>query len=312
MEKRLISFVIPCFNEEGNVKDLYSELIEQIKKIGQHYEIIFVNDGSEDNTLDVLLELKERHKEIKIVSFDTNFGKTRAYLEGFRESKGEIICTLDADLQDSPREIPNVLKKLDEGYDLVTGWRNKRKDVKRKKVSSLLFNKLVSLLFNENFNDLNCGLKVFKREVFECITLYGELHRFIPLIAKLHGFSVAELEIEHFPRRHGKTKYGFERVFSATYGVLSLLFIYRFCEKPLYFFGSTGSLISTCGISIILYYELRKLLFGIVIGPGRPLITFAFTLIVLGLQFITIGLIGELVTYYFQKYNPRNIKKKII
>ena len=290
-----ISIVVPVFNEEENLPELYSELEKILKKLNKSYEIIFVDDGSTDNSFKVLNEIKKKDRNVKIIKLRRNFGKSTALSIGLKKAQGEIIITLDADLQDNPNEIPKFLKKIDEGYDLVVGWRFKRKDPITKKLPSKIFNWLTSILTGIKIHDFNCCFKAFRKEVAKNIKIYGELHRYIPVLAFWKGYRIAEVKVDHRPRKYGKSKYGVMRLVSGFLDLITVKFLITYAKKPLHFFGIIGFLSLIIGFLIGIYLLYVKYILNQLIGD-RPLLLLSVLLVLVGLQFIFMGLIGEMIT----------------
>jgi glycosyltransferase involved in cell wall biosynthesis len=306
-----LSFVIPVYNEDQSLKQLYSEIIENTGN--RKYEIIFVDDGSTDRSFDIMQELAKEDKNVKIIRFRKNFGKAAGLQSGFDAITGDIIFTMDADLQDDASEIPNFIKKLEEGYDLVTGWKKKRKDPISKTGPSKLFNSIVSSSFGFKLHDFNCGFKAYRREVIEELDIYGEMHRYIPALAHAKGFKVAEIPVHHRSRKFGKSKYGAERYLRGFLDLLTVKLVTGYIHSPLYLFGRIGSTFSLAGILIGLYLTIMKLGFDQPLY-NRPLLYLSTLLIILGLQFFSIGLLGELIVNQNRKGNKLNkisIKEKI-
>jgi glycosyltransferase involved in cell wall biosynthesis len=305
-----LSLVIPAYNEEESI----NELVERISKVcdEENYtrEIIFINDGSSDKTAEVIEELSQKNGRIKLISFRRNFGKSAALAEGFYVAKGEIVITMDADLQDDPAEIPHLVAKLDEGFDLVSGWKKKRHDPLGKTLPSKFFNKTTSALSGIKLNDFNCGLKAYRKEVTKSVKVYGELHRFVPVLAFWKGFKVTEIPVLHHARKFGVSKFGARRFFSGFFDLLTVLFISKYKKKPMHLFGFLGLFFFFIGFGINGY--LSFLWFsGEAIGH-RPLLLFGVMTLIVGVQFIGIGLLGEMITNSFQRKNPDyEISKKI-
>ncbi|MCK4694575.1 MAG: glycosyltransferase family 2 protein [Candidatus Cloacimonetes bacterium] len=297
-----LSFVIPVYNEDQSLKQLYSEIIENVND--HKYEIIFVDDGSTDRSFEVMKELAKKDKNVKVIEFRKNFGKSAGLNKGFDVVDGDIIFTLDADLQDNPKEIPNFIQKIKEGYDLVTGWKEKRKDPITKILPSKLFNAVTSGAFKLKLHDFNCGFKAYKREVIEELDIYGEMHRYIPALVYAKGFKVAEIPVEHRPRKYGKTKYGMERYLRGFLDLLSAKLVTGYIHSPLYLFGRIGSMFSILGLIIGLYLTIMKLGFGQPLY-NRPLLYLATLLIIIGLQFFSIGLLGELIVNQNRSANKK-------
>ena len=305
-----ISIVIPLFDEEANIEKLYGQLKTVLQDLDKEYELIFIDDGSTDNSFSILQDFHEKDKTVKVVQFRRNFGKSAALSVGFRYAKGKIVVTMDADLQDDPREIANFIKKLDEGYDIVSGWRFERKDSFSKTLPSKLFNYLTSLLTGIKIHDFNCGFKVCKKEVIENINIYGELHRYIPVLAHWRGYKVGEIKVRHYPRGGGSSKYGIGRLFRGFTDLLTVLFLTRYARRPLHLFGAVGVLFFSIGVIINLYLLLLKLL-GYGIGE-RPLLFLGVLLTVIGFQIISTGLIGEMIVAMRSKSDEDYVIKTIL
>ncbi len=291
-----LSIVIPAYNEEGSLHELHTKLVESLTEIGQDYEIIFVDDGSSDGTFAALEKLHTADPNVKVIRFRRNFGKAAALTAGFRAAQGEIVVTMDADLQDDPVEISRFLEKLDEGYDLVTGWKYPRLDPLSKTLPSRLANGTVRAASGLEIHDMNCGFKAMRHEVTEEITLYGELHRYIPVLANWRGFRLAEIKVKHHPRPYGKSKYGIERLTRGLFDFMTVFFLSRFNRRPLHFFGMFGLLAFLAGFAIDAYLAYIRLVLGIFIGH-RPLLTLGTLLITIGVQFFSFGLLAEMFTY---------------
>lgn len=291
-----ISLVIPLYNEEGSLETLYQELTDTLEELRRPYEIIFVNDGSTDASTEVLSRLCSSDPRIRALHLRRNFGKAAALTEGFNEASGEIIFTLDADLQDDPKEIPNFLAKLAEGYDLVSGWKFRRLDPISKTLPSKLFNKVASMTTGVQLHDFNCGFKAYRREVLEHINIYGELHRYIPALAFGNGYRVAEIKVHHRARQFGKSKYGMARFTRGLLDLLTVLFITRYTRKPLHLFGSLGLILLLMGTAINAYLTVEWLT-GHPLS-GRPLLMLGVLLMILGVQFVSHGLLAEMMTHY--------------
>ncbi len=290
--KPYLSIVIPLFNEEKNIVPLYSILKNVLYRLKKDYEIIFIDDGSEDKTLENLLRIKDR--TVKIIQFQTHFGKAAALNAGFKEASGDIVITMDGDLQDRPEETPKLLAKLNQGYDLVSGWKYKRYDAITKRLPSKLFNYLTRIISGARIHDFNCGLKAYKSEVVKNLNIYGELHRYIPALAHWKGYKVGEVKVMHKRRRYGKSKYGIERLFKGFFDLITIKFLNRYAKRPLHFFGILGLLSALFGFVIGSYLAV-KWLQGIAIG-NRPLLILAVLMMVIGVQFVSLGLIGEMVS----------------
>src|SRR3989344_2508244 len=297
------SVIIPLKNEEESLLILYKELKETLDQLNKPYEIIFVDDGSTDKSYAILLSLQKKDKCIKIIKFRANFGKSEALSKGFCEATGEIFIMMDADLQDDPSEIPKLLKKIDEGYDMVSGWRRKRSDTIVKKVSSLFFNKVTSLIAGIKLHDFNCGLKAFKKEVADELYLHGELHRFIPILAYKRKFKVTEAIVNHRPRQFGESKYGkfgIGRSWKGMIDLLTTIFVTDYSTKPAHFFGKIGLLFFLIGFFMDGYVTYVKITTGST-QSKIPLLLAGILFILIGIQLISTGLIAEMIANYFSK-----------
>lgn len=279
-----ISIVITAYNEAQSVQKLYSHIKEVMDSLKVKYEVLFVDDGSRDNTLDILLSMKKEDKKIKIVELRRNFGKTAALKAGFKHAKGKRVITMDADLQDDPREIPRFLEKLDSGYDLVVGWKARRKDPITKTLPSKFFNYLTRVLTGVKVHDSNCGFKAMNRDVTESLNLYGELHRYIPSLALWNGFKVGEIKVNHHARKYGKSKFGTMRLLTGFLDLIMVKFMVSYMRNPFHLFGTVGIVSIILGFLYSLWtvYLRKDVFLGVV-------------LILVGLQFVSLGLIGEMV-----------------
>jgi glycosyltransferase involved in cell wall biosynthesis len=309
-----ISIVIPVYNEEENLKELYEKLSNVLRLITENFELIFVDDGSTDNSFNILKGINTEDKKVKVIKFRRNFGQSAALAAGFDYSKGNVIITIDGDLQNDPEDIPQFLKKISNGYDIVSGWRVDRKDpFFTKKLPSKLSNWLASKLTGVNLHDFGCTLKAFRREVVENINLYGEMHRYIPALASWMGVSIAEVKVRHHPRQHGKSKYGITRLIRGMLDLITVKFLLSYSTRPLQLFGIPGIISFVAGFVIGAYLTIGKLFFGMGLSD-RPLLLLAVLLIFLGVQFITMGLLGEIIsrTYYEMQGKPIYAVKEII
>lgn len=294
-----ISFVIPAKDEEKSIEQLYEEIISNVLPITKDIEIIFIDDGSKDGTFDAMSNLARRDERVKVIKLRGNFGKSIALTVGFENSCGKIIITLDGDLQDDPKEIPKFIKKIEEGYDLVSGWKKKRKDPITKTIPSIVVNFLTAAMSGLKIHDVNCGFKAYKRSVVENLHLYGDLYRFIPILASRQNFKIAEIAINHRKRKFGSSKYGFGRFISGWLDLLTLFFITRYLRRPGHFFGTIGLLSLSIGFIIGLYITYLKITTG-GIAYHQPLLSLGILLIILGVQLLTTGLFAEM-TIFFQK-----------
>lgn len=294
-----ISVLVPLLNEEKNIPELY----ERLKKVllsFNNYEIVFIDDGSIDATFRILHELSEKDTTIKIISFRRNFGQTAALSAGFDEACGDVIITIDGDLQNEPEDIPRLLEKMNEGYDIVCGWRAERNDpFISKKVPSRISNWLAFKLTGINIHDNGCTLKAFKSDVIKNIRLYGELHRYIPAVASWMGISITEIPVKHHSRIYGKSKYTVSRLFRGLLDLMTVKFLISYSTRPMQLFGIPGALSFFFGLLIGGYLAFIRLFFHISIGD-RPMLMLAILLLIMGIQFISMGLLGEIIvrTYY--------------
>src|SRR5438552_14265724 len=313
-QKVAISIVVPVMNEEQSIAILFDKLSEQLDSLGQTYEVIFVDDGSTDNTFAELKKLHDEHPGIvRVVRFRRNFGKTPALVAGFSRCRGDIIFTMDGDLQDDPEEMPNFLAKLDEGYDLVSGWKFPRLDPLSKTFPSRIFNKLVSVLTGVHLHDINNGFKAYRREVIDDIhfKLYGEFHRFVPVMAYWRGFRVTEIKVRHHPRRFGASKFGARRFARGLLDLLNVLFLTSFLRTPLRFFGPMGFWTFLLGVLIDTYVVVRSIFIGQLIRD-QPLLFFGIILMIVGVQFVLTGLQSEMIRHYaFQPGEEYSIRQEL-
>ncbi len=307
-----LSVIIPVYNEAENIKPLYEEIISVLEMIEKDFEIIFVNDGSRDASQREIENLfKKDSKRVRGIQFRNNFGKAAALHAGFQLARGEIIATLDGDLQDDPHELPKFLEKMKEGYDLVSGWKNHRKDSFIKNNTSKIFNVATNFISKVKLHDFNCGFKMYRANVAKGLNLYGELHRYIPVIAASQGYRVTEVTIEHRKRKFGKTKYGSIRFIHGFFDLLTVLFITRFRTRPLHLFGYLGLVFFSLGFIIGIYLIIAKFLAHQAIGE-RPLLLFSVMLMIMGVQIGTTGLVGEQITTMIHKNKSDYVIKKIL
>ena len=290
----MISVVVPVHDEERSVALLYEELQAALEPTGEPWEAIFVDDGSLDGSFAALTRLHAHEANVRVVRLRRNFGKSAALAAGFSHAQGEVVVTIDGDLQDDPAEIPRLLAKLDEGFDLVSGWKARRRDPWRRRLVSRVFNTVTGRVSGLRLHDMNCGLKAYRSEVVRGLPLYGELHRFIPVLAHYRGFRVAELPVNHRPRPHGRSRYGLERYVRGFLDLLTVTFIGRYRYRPLHLFGGLGLVLGLLGTAILVYLTVLKAT-GETIGQ-RPLLTLGVLLVVVGLQFFSLGLLSEMVT----------------
>lgn len=291
----MLSFVIPVFNEEESLDAFYKELKKTINDLGQDYEIIFIDDGSTDSSLDILKKLSKEDSQIRIFSFRRNLGKAEALTLGFIKAKGDHIITLDADLQDKPSEIHKLLAKSKEGIEVVSGWRKDRRDKSKMKIISRLFNTIMGKLFDLHLHDYNCGLKLYTKDAAKSLRLYGGLHRFIPLLAYEQGFTVDEVAIEHAPRAFGKSKYSFSKLWKDLPDMFTLVFLVKYGKRPLHFFGTIGGALTLLGFIVLTYLTILHF-YNIKIG-NRPLLFFGMLLTISGFQIFFTGFLADLMIH---------------
>jgi len=298
MPEKEISIIVPCFNEESNVEILYSEILNACKNLDKTFEIIFVDDGSTDKTFEKLKKLQQ----IKIIRFRKNFGQTAALDAGFKKASGEIIITMDGDLQNDPKDIKILLEELEKGrYDLISGWRKNRRDAASKKIISRGANLLRKFFANDNIHDSGCTLKAYKKECLENLDLYGEMHRFIPAILKWKGFKVGEAKVSHRPRIHGKTKYNWKRTIKGLLDMMNLWFWRKYSSRPLHFFGGLGVLLMGVSLLLGIYTFYLKIFQGIDLSDTALTLLSAFTFLN-GIQFLIFGILSDiLIKNYYQK-----------
>jgi dolichol-phosphate mannosyltransferase len=298
----VLSVVVPVRNEERSVALLYEELAAALDPLGEPWEAVFVDDGSTDGSFAALTRLHAAAPNVRVVRLRRNFGKAAALMAGFDQSQGDTIVTIDGDLQDDPSEIPRLLAKLEEGFDLVTGWKTRRRDPLTRRILSRIFNAVTSRFSGVRLHDMNCGLKAYRAEVVRGLRIYGELHRFVPVLAHYRGYRIAELPVNHRPREHGRSRYGPERYLRGFLDLLTVSFIGRYRHRPLHLFGGLGLALGAIGLGILVYLTILKL-GGHAIG-GRPLLTLGVLLVVVGLQFFSLGLISEMITSHHEERVP--------
>jgi len=301
-----ISFVIPVYNEKDSLVELYEEIISSIGS--KKYEIIFIDDGSTDGSVEILRNLTMKDNNLVLIQFYRNYGKSAALSEGFKRADGDCIVTMDADLQDNPAELDNLLLKLNEGYDVVSGWKKDRKDPLSKRIPSKFFNLVTRMFTGVKIHDFNCGLKIYRKSVIKTLDIYGGRHRYIPALAGQKKFKVSEIVVNHRPRKHGETKYGGRRFFHGFFDLISVLFLSKYIQSPLYFFGQLGLFAFTAGSIIEGYVLYLKYLEGEPFAKHFALLILGVLLIVIGIQFFSIGLIGEMIANSNQDKEAR-IKK---
>jgi glycosyltransferase involved in cell wall biosynthesis len=309
-----ISVVIPLFNEEESLPELFAWIEKVMAENNFSYEIIAINDGSRDNSWEVIRKESERNPLIKGISFQRNYGKSPALNVAFEAAQGNVIITMDADLQDSPDEIPGLYKMIvEDGYDLVSGWKQKRYDpVFSKNIPSKFFNGVTRRVSGLQLNDFNCGLKAYKRKVVKSIEVYGEMHRYIPVIAKWAGFEkIGEKSVKHQERKYGVTKFGWERFVNGFLDLMSIVFITKFARRPMHLFGLLGSLSFFIGFIILMWLSISKLFFSTLGIADRPIFYFGILAIIIGAQMFLTGFLGELISRSAPERNDYKIGEKI-
>lgn len=294
-----LSFVIPVRDEEGSIEVLYSKIVTVTNKLRKNVELIFVDDGSSDNSFKILSDLYKKDKRVVVVKLRGGFGKSVALSSGFGKASGKVIFTMDADLQDDPNEIPKFLKKLDEGYDLVTGWKKVRHDPISKTIPSKLGNSLTRWLTGIKVHDLNCGFKAYRRDVVDNLDLYGELYKYIPVLAEKQNFKVGEVIVSHKARRWGKSKFGWQRNIKGFLDMLTVVFLTGYLRRPAHFFGTFGIVSFFIGFVIGLYITYLRLTTGS-IQYHQPLLFLGVLLMIIGIQLVTTGLLGEMIVSFNQ------------
>lgn len=308
-----LSIVIPLYNEEENIEELHKKLSETLSQLLISYEIIYVDDGSRDNTLRLLEEIQKKDPHVVVLSFRRNFGQTAAFAAGFDFARGDVVITMDGDLQNDPADIPKLMEAIKDA-DIVSGWRKKRKDpFLSRRLPSIVANWLIGKVTGVRIHDYGCSLKAYKREVVKNLKLYGEMHRFIPALASWYGVKIKEIEVTHHPRYKGKSKYGIGRTIKVLLDLVTVKFLHSFSTKPIQFFGPIGVLFMILGVIIVGYLVFLKLFNGISIG-GRPLLLGGFFSVLIGLNFIGMGLLGEMIVrvYHETQKKPIYILKKIL
>lgn len=296
-----ISVVVPGLNEAESIGELADRIDKSLAKRGQPYEIIFVDDGSTDNSWEVISKMNDERPHIKGLRLRKNFGKAIALTAGFKKAVGNIIVTMDADLQDDPEDLPAFLQKIEEGLDVVVGWKVNRLDPTNRKVLSSIFNGTVRMSTGVKLHDMNCGFKAYRSEVIRTIPVYGDLFRFFPALAAWHGFRVTEVPVKHHARTYGSSRYGLERILRGFFDLLSVLFLTKYSRRPMHLFGLIGLLFAAGGVGVggyltVLWFQGAKI-------GDRPLLLLAILMILLGIQFFSMGFLGEFLTYHNQKLN---------
>ena len=293
-----ISVIVPLYNEEDSLKELNSQLRSVLGRMNIRYEILYIDDGSTDRSFQVLRDLKRNDRHIKVVRFRRNFGKSAALAVGFDKAQGNIVITMDADLQDDPAEIPSMRRRIEDGFDLISGWKKVRHDPITKTIPSKFFNTITAMMTGVKIHDMNCGLKAYRKEVIKTVKVYGELHRYIPVLAHWEGFKVGEMVVQHRARKYGKTKFGLGRFWKGFLDLLTAIFTTRFLRRPLHLFGPIGILAMVIGGGVDLWMVINRLMLGpdVYALGSRPMFFAATILVVVGVQFISLGLLGEMIS----------------
>jgi len=303
-----LSIIIPLLDEEESLNVLTIEIKKVLRSLNIIYEVIFVDDGSADNSLQVIKDICKQDRRFKFISFRKNYGKSAALHIGFKNATGDVVITMDADLQDDPNEIPNLIKKLEEGFDLISGWKKKRYDPFVKKYSSKFFNFATRIFSGIKIHDFNCGLKAYKKEVTENVRVYGELHRYVPVLAHWQGYKISEIVVKHHPRRYGKTKFGLSRFFKGFLDLITVTFASRYIKRPMHFFGFFGALAFLVGLIVNGYLTYLWITGGYL--SNRPMLFLGMLLIIVGVQFFSVGLLGEMLVHNFMDDKEYVIKEK--
>lgn len=306
-----VTVLVPVMDEAGTVRELASRVAAVFDSLGRSFEIVFVDDGSQDGTPERIREAHAADPRVKLVRLRRNFGKAAALSAGFDQARGRIVITMDGDLQDDPEEIPRFLEAIESrDLDLVSGWKEHRRDPLSKRLPSLLFNWVTRRVAGVDLHDFNCGFKAYRREVLEQISIYGELHRYIPVLASRRGFSIGEIAVNHHPRRYGTSKYGWDRLYKGLLDLITVLFITRYTRRPLHLFGAFGLVFLAGGFGINLYLAIRWL--GGEYLSNRPLLLLGVLLMLLGIQVLTTGLLGEMITFKnFHRPDSYSIKERL-
>jgi len=299
--------VVPVYNEEENLRILIPEVTEVLQSLGTSYEMIFVDDGSTDGSRALLKRMIAQDPQIRLLGFRRNCGETAAGAAGLKEARGKIVITMDADLQDDPTEIPSLIKRLNDGYDLVSGWKKVRRDPITKTIPSRFFNFITRLLTGIRIHDFNCGLKAYRKDVVKSVKVYGELHRYIPVLAHWEGFKIGEMTVQHRPRKYGKTKFGLGRFWKGFLDLITALFTTRYFRRPLHLFGFWGLVFAVAGIVIDGWLIVEWFMGRTALG-NRPLFLGGIFLIILGIQFVSVGLLGEMISKSRQSTEEYSIR----
>lgn len=309
-DPKKISVVIPLYNEEESIPELHERLTTVLLKSGLLYEIIFIDDGSLDTSANKIEIIADKDPHVKLLQFRKNWGKSAGLSAGFDAATGDYVITMDADLQDDPDEIPNLVSKLEEGFDLISGWKKVRHDPFSKRIASKIYNFFTSIFSGIRLHDFNCGLKAYRVEVVKSMKVYGELHRYLPVIAHRNGFRVTEIPVKHYPRKFGDSKFGTARFARGAFDLMTITFLTRYKMRPLHLFGLIGLFSFFAGLLISIWLTFQRLAYNMYLST-RPLLFLGVLLIIVGVQFISIGLLGEMITAGRPESDNYIIKRKI-
>jgi len=302
-----LSILIPLYNEKESLSELYQNIIASLTDFDGEFEIVFVDDGSGDGSFDILESLHRTDRRVRVIQFRKNYGKSAALDSGFKLVRGDIVVTMDADLQDDPNEIPQLVAKINQGYDLISGWKKKRYDPFIKRQTSKIYNLVTSIIAGVRLHDFNCGLKAYRRDVIKEAEIYGQLHRFIPVLAHWKGFRVGEMVVKHHPRKFGRTKFGSFRFIAGMLDLFTVVFLNKFKKRPLHLFGSIGLVMTIVGMLLNGYLGYQRI-FSQQYLSNRPLLFLAVLLVIVGIQFISLGLLGEMITETQKRKNDYSVK----
>ena len=305
-----VSIVVPLYNEEESLRELHEIIAGVMKRMGKSFELIFVDDGSTDGSYSVLKELHADHREVKVIRFRRNFGKSAALSVAFKEAAGEFVVTMDADLQDDPEEIPSLIAALGDRYDMVSGWKRKRNDPLSKTIPSRVFNFVTAKMTGIPLHDFNCGLKAYRRDVVKRVTVHGELHRYIPALAHWAGFRVTEKPVLHHERKYGHTKFGISRFFNGFLDLLTVIYTTRYIRRPLHLFGVWGMVSFLIGALLDGWLSVEWF-FGLTSLSNRPLFLVGFLFMIVGVQFISLGLLGEMISRHERDEDTYSIRETL-
>lgn len=306
-QKTELSIIIPLYDEEGSLPELYDKLTKVLTNLNKSYEIVFIDDGSKDGSYEIIKNLFHNDNSVRVFQFRKNYGKSAALSCGFEQARGKYVITMDADLQDDPDEIPGLIEKMDEGFDLISGWKKKRYDPFIKRTTSKFYNLVTSFFSGIRLHDFNCGIKAYRNEVVKSVQIYGQLHRFIPVLAHWQGFKVGEKVVKHHPRKYGKTKFGASRFTAGLFDLFTIVFLNKFKRRPLHLFGSVGLVMFLMGLFMNLFLAYQRIFTNRYLS-NRPLLFLAVLLVIVGIQFISIGLLGEMITETQKRQNDYSIK----